>query len=102
MFQALLRADAPELDTAMAFCAGAPICRDVMAVLSLGPTPASMARLAEGERAQLLLQAERRAPHARRAVGAARRPGRLGAAVWLGVLRWSLDVDPQELRGAPP
>ena len=97
VFQALLRADAPELDTAMAFL------REVRQyaachgdVLSLGPAPASMARLAGRERAQLLLQAERRAP-----LHAALSALRAGLDDWArpfgSALRWSLDVDPQEL-----
>lgn len=65
-------------------------------VLSLGPAPASMARLAGRERAQLLLQAERRAPlHAALSALCA------GLDDWArpfgSALRWSLDVDPQEL-----
>ena len=69
---------------------------DRLVVLSLGPAPASMARLAGRERAQLLLQAERRAP-----LHAALSALRAGLDDWArpfgSALRWSLDVDPQEL-----
>ena len=79
------------------FARGAPICRVSWRCAQPGPGASQHGAAGRAQaRAQLLLQAERRAPlHA--ALSALRaRTGRLGAAVWLA-LRWSLDVDPQEL-----
>ena len=92
--QALLRAEAPKLDAALAFLAdaariGAALSPDVAIYDAV---PASMMRLAGRERAHLLVQSASRA--------------RLQAflAAWLELLpkapsasaRWSLDVDPME------
>ncbi|RXZ43320.1 primosomal protein N' [Crenobacter cavernae] len=95
--QAILRADAPDIRDANAFLESV---RDTLAppkgVTVLGPVPALMARLAGRERAQLIIESPQRAPlHAFLDAwrpdldAAARRAGRS--------LRWSLDVDPQEL-----
>lgn len=94
---ALLRAEAPQRDRAMEFLEDARVCAMGLAdksVLALGPVPAPMERRAGRFRAQLLLQSDDRAPlH-----------GLL--APWLEELetlksarrvRWSLDVDPQEM-----
>ncbi|XXB84034.1 primosomal protein N' [Chromobacterium sp. CV08] len=97
-FQALLRADSPELAQATAFLRQAREALEPLAdgVLISGPAPALMARLAQRERAQLVLEAQQRAALHRLldALPAlldplARAHGRS--------LRWSLDVDPQEL-----
>jgi primosomal protein N' (replication factor Y) len=94
---ALLRAEAPQRDRAMEFLEDARVCAVGLAdesVLALGPVAAPMERRAGRFRAQLLLQSDERAPlH-----------GLL--APWLEELetlksarrvRWSLDVDPQEM-----
>jgi primosomal protein N' (replication factor Y) len=94
---ALLRAEAPERDRAMSFLAEARACALHLGdkqVLALGPVPAPMERRAGRFRAQLLLQSDHRGPlH-----------GLL--LPWLEKLetlksgrrvRWSLDVDPQEM-----
>lgn len=94
---ALLRAEAPERDRAMHFLEEARTCALRMVdekVQALGPVPAPMERRSGRFRAQLLLQSDDRAPlH--------------GLLVpWLEELetlksgrrvRWSLDVDPQEM-----
>ncbi|MBK1731314.1 primosomal protein N' [Thiococcus pfennigii] len=94
--QALLRAEAGAADEALAFlraaaAAGAP---DAGEVVLWGPAPAPMERRAGRWRAQLLVQAPRRAalrrfladwlPRVRQVEGAGR-------------VRWSIDVDPQEM-----
>ena len=94
VYQALLRAEANRLDTALAFladaaCAGTAVGADVTIYDAV---PAPMMRLAGRERAHLLVQSSSRA--------------RLQAflAAWLERLskspstsaRWSLDVDPIE------
>jgi len=94
---ALLRAEAPQRDRAMQFLEQARLCAMRLAdkrVQALGPVAAPMERRAGRFRAQLLLQSDDRAPlH-----------GLLMS--WLEELetlksgrrvRWSLDVDPQEM-----
>jgi primosomal protein N' (replication factor Y) len=94
---ALLRAEAPERDRVMTFLEQARERASQLgdeSVHSLGPVPAPMERRAGRFRAQLLLQSEERAPlHAM-------------LMPWLTELetlksarrvRWSLDVDPQEM-----
>ncbi len=94
---ALLRAEAPQRDRAMHFLAEARACALRLVddhVQALGPVPAPMERRAGRFRAQLLLQSDDRGPlH-----------GLL--MPWLEELetlksgrrvRWSLDVDPQEM-----
>ncbi|AAQ58799.1 primosomal protein N' [Chromobacterium violaceum] len=97
-FQALLRADSPELARATAFLRQARETLEPLAegVLISGPAPALMARLAQRERAQLVLESPQRGALHRlldslppMLDGLAKAHGR--------ALRWSLDVDPQEL-----
>ncbi|VEB41157.1 Primosomal protein N' [Chromobacterium violaceum] len=97
-FQALLRADSPELARATAFLRQAREALEPLAegVLISGPAPALMARLAQRERAQLVLESPQRGALHRlldslppMLDGLAKAHGR--------ALRWSLDVDPQEL-----
>jgi primosomal protein N' (replication factor Y) len=90
----LLRAEAPKLETALAYLARAARVAKTLArgVTIYDPVPAGMVRLAGRERAQLLVQAETRvrlqsflaAWHARLAAEPSTRA------------RWSLDVDPLE------
>lgn len=92
--QALLRAEAPRLATALEFLAGAARAAKVLdaGVTIYDPVPAALPRRAGRERAQLLVQAESRQ----------RLRDFLGA--WHAALvqaratpaRWSLDVDPLE------
>ena len=94
VYQALLRAEAPKLETALAYLARAARLARTLAqgVTIYDPVHAGMVRLAGRERAQLLVQAESRARlqgflaawHARLAAEPATRA------------RWSLDVDPLE------
>ena len=93
-FQAVLRADARQLDEAMAFLSEVrrQIEPEAGGVLLCGPAPALMVKLANRERAQLVMESARRADlHAlldrlaRLLQGAQR------------TVRWSLDVDPQEM-----
>ena len=98
LYQALLRADAYELASANAFLTELRAQAEPLAegVLVSGPAPALMVRLANRERAQLVFESNSRAalhvfleqiiPLAERL---AKAHGR--------ALRWSLDVDPQEL-----
>ncbi|MCK9988869.1 MAG: primosomal protein N' (replication factor Y) (superfamily II helicase) [Azoarcus sp.] len=96
-FQAMLRADAPMLDDAMQFLAHARRLAQEMApagVRVFDAVPMRLTRLARRERAQLLVEADERAPL----------QGFIGA--WIEVLRaqrtprdlrWQLDVDPLEV-----
>lgn len=96
-FQALLRADAPQLAEAEAWLARVARELEPLAgeVALFGPAPATMVKLAGRERAQLVLEsASRRALHA---LLDAARPLLERCAREAGRnLRWSLDVDPVE------
>ncbi|MGE5525168.1 MAG: primosomal protein N' [Rhodospirillaceae bacterium] len=94
VYQALLRAEAPKLETALKFLnEAAQVGRRIAhAVTIYDPVPAPMTRLAGRERAHLLVQA------------ASRQPLQAFLRSWRGELaaargpraRWSLDVDPLE------
>jgi primosomal protein N' (replication factor Y) len=96
-FQAILRADAPQLEVAQQFLAHARQLALALAPPQLrvfDPVPMRMTRLARRERAQLLVEADERAclqsfvttwSHALRAQRTARE------------LRWQIDVDPLEV-----
>lgn len=92
---ALLRAQAPQLQLAMDFLAQVPaLLGSPPEVQVLGPVPAPMARRAGAHRAQLLLIAPSPAPlHAY----LNRLMPLLGTLPENRRVRWSLDVDPQEL-----
>ncbi len=92
VYQALLRAEAPKLETALAFLeAAAQIGKTLSPRMTIyDPVPAGMMRLAGRERAQLLVQCDSRSEL------------QSFLAAWQGRLaepplrraRWSLDVDP--------
>ena len=94
VYQALLRAEAPRLATALEFLAGAARAARALdaRVTAYDPVPAAMARRAGHERAQLLVQSAER-ERLREFLGA-----------WQAALagtratraRWTLDVDPLE------
>lgn len=90
--QALLRAEAPQIETALAFLrkAQAVAPRDFDVSL-FDPVPAQMARLAGMERAHLLVQAASRG--ALQAFLSAWNKALFGLG---GSVRWSLDIDPLE------
>jgi primosomal protein N' (replication factor Y) len=93
IYQALLRAEARELQTALAFLDAARQCLDLIPGLTLhDPIPMAMTRVANVERAQLLIESESR-PALQAFLTA-----------WLPLLRelkprikWSLEVDPQDI-----
>ena len=89
--QVLLRAEAPRMDAALAFLRrAAELVPDRAGVSIFSPVPAPMARLANLERAQLLLQSSSR--RTLQQILAAWRPQL--ESVRPRVARWSLDVDP--------
>ena len=89
--QVLLRAEATTMDAALAFLQRAAALAPVMADVSVfGATPAAMARVANLERAQLLIQSASRL--ALQAFVRDWRPQLDG--IRPRVARWSLDVDP--------
>jgi primosomal protein N' (replication factor Y) (superfamily II helicase) len=94
MYEAALRADALQLDDAMAFLgdavATAPPDRDNITVYD--PAPASMVRLADRERAQLIVQCPSR-PLLQRFL---RGWSETLFARTSGSVRWHFDVDPVE------
>jgi primosomal protein N' (replication factor Y) (superfamily II helicase) len=95
-FQAMLRAEAPEMADAMAFLASAgaaPVIQEHERVSIYDPVPMKLSRLANLERAQLLAESPSRAalqaflPNWREAIARIKAPGKL---------RWHLEVDPLE------
>jgi primosomal protein N' (replication factor Y) len=92
--QALLRAEAPRLQTALEFLRGAIVAaRDIANLVTLyDPVPAAMPRRAGRERAQLLVQCESRS-RLQQFLGewCRKLEGRSSSA------RWIIDVDPLEL-----
>ena len=96
-FQAMLRAEAPQMADAIAFLKAAAALPEVAEhgnVLIYDPVPMRMTRLARRERAQLLVESDQRGPL------------QAFLADWVAVLyrqrtarelRWQLDVDPLEV-----
>ena len=94
VFEAVLRADADELAIALAFLRDAAVLAGTPpeGITLYDPVPMSVARLAERERAQLLVQAvSRKTLQAYLAAWSAKLHGLPQRAV-----RWHLDVDPIE------
>jgi primosomal protein N' (replication factor Y) len=90
--QALLRAEAPQIGTALAFLRKAQgVAPRDFDVSLFDPVPAQMARLAGMERAHLLVQAASRG--ALQAFLSAWNKALFGLG---GSVRWSLDIDPLE------
>lgn len=90
--QALLRAEAPQMETALAFLHKAQgVAPSDFDVSLFDPVPAQMARLAGMERAHLLVQAASRG--ALQAFLGAWNKALFGLG---GSVRWSLDIDPLE------
>ncbi|HEX7339775.1 MAG TPA: primosomal protein N' [Rhodanobacteraceae bacterium] len=93
--QVLLRAEAPEREPLDAFLRGARTCVPPTAELRvLGPLPAPMPRRAGNQRAQLLLEADRRGTLQALLRGW---QARLLALPEARKVRWSIDVDPIDL-----
>jgi primosomal protein N' (replication factor Y) len=91
--QALLRAEAPQMVTALGFLHSARALASGYAQVSVfDPTPAPMARVAGLERGQLLVQSKSRIA-LQRCLAAWR--AQL-AAIKPRIARWSLDIDPLE------
>ncbi len=95
-FQAMLRAEAPEMATAIAFLEQASALPEASAderVMIYDPIPMKMARLANLERGQLLAESSSRPalqaflPRWRAAIEQLKAPGKL---------RWHIEVDPLE------
>jgi primosomal protein N' (replication factor Y) len=96
-YQAVLRADAPRLADSLDFLAAAVAAVDARAhpaVTLYDPVPMKLARLANRERAQLLVESPSRP--ALQAFLAAWRPAIDGLKTRSG-LRWHIEVDPHEL-----
>jgi primosomal protein N' (replication factor Y) len=95
-FQAMLRAEAPEMSAAIAFLASAvalPVVHEHANVVLYDPVPMKLSRLANLERGQLLAESHSRPalqaflPRWREAIEGIKAPSRL---------RWHLEVDPLE------
>ncbi len=91
---ALLRADAPHIETSMEFLHSVKqLCENAVQPKILGPTPASMQRKAGRHRAQLLFLA-----HNRHALHSTLNQiiTHIAQLPLARKVRWSIDVDPQE------
>lgn len=95
-FQAVLRAEAPEMAVAIAFlqqAAALPVVADHPNVMIYDPVPMKLARLANLERGQLLAESASRTvlqaflPNWREAIAGLKAPSKL---------RWHIEVDPFE------
>ena len=95
-FQAMLRAEAPEMSAAIAFLATAralPVVQEHARVVLYDPVPMKLSRLANLERGQLLAESHSRPaiqaflPRWREAIEGIKAPSKL---------RWHLEVDPLE------
>ncbi len=95
-FQAMLRAEAPEMTAAIAFLTTAcalPVVREHGGVVLYDPVPMKLSRLANLERGQLLVESRSRPalqaflPRWREGIEAIKAPAKL---------RWHLEVDPLE------
>jgi primosomal protein N' (replication factor Y) len=92
LYQALLRAEAKELATALAFLQDAAACLAHEGIVINDPIPMTMTRVANVDRAQLLIES-------------ASRPAlQAFLKAWLALLRqtrtrvkWSLEVDPVDI-----
>ena len=93
-FQAMLRAEAPEMPDAQAFLAAAralPVVQENPNVVLYDPVPMKLSRMANLERGQLLAESHSRPalqaflPRWREAIEALKAPSRL---------RWHIEVDP--------
>ena len=92
MYQALLRADARELQTALDFLQQAAACMPHPAITINDPIPMTMTRVANRDRAQLLIES-------------ASRPAlQAFVKIWIAELRswksrvkWSLEIDPVDI-----
>ncbi len=96
VFQAMLRAEAPEMPDAQAFLAAAralPVVQENPNVVLYDPVPMKLSRMANLERGQLLAESHSRPalqaflPRWREAIEALKAPSRL---------RWHIEVDPLE------
>ncbi|MCH8621572.1 primosomal protein N' [Undibacterium sp. TS12] len=92
MYQALLRAEARELETAIAFLKQAAVCTEHQGIMINDPIPMTMTRVANVDRAQLLVESVSR-PALQAFVKA-----------WIADLRsmksrvrWSVEIDPVDI-----
>ncbi|MFL6672028.1 MAG: primosomal protein N' [Massilia sp.] len=92
MYQALLRAEAPELATAVAFLEAARDCMAVDGVMLNDPIPMTMTRVHNVDRAQLLVESG-----SRPALQAFLKAWIVALREMKGRVRWSLEVDPLDI-----
>ena len=92
LFQALLRAEAPELETAIAFLSQARDCMQHPGITINDPIPMSMTRVHNVDRAQLLVESP-----SRPALQGFLREWLLTLREMKGRVKWSLEVDPLDI-----
>jgi primosomal protein N' (replication factor Y) len=92
MYQALLRAEAPQLETAIAFLEAARDCMALDAVIVNDPIPMTMTRVHNVDRAQLLVESS-----SRPALQAFLKEWVVLLREMKSRVRWSLEVDPLDI-----
>ncbi len=92
MYQALLRAEAPEIATAIAFLEAARDCIDHAGITINDPIPMTMTRVHNVDRAQLLVESP-----SRPALQAFLKDWLATLREMKGRIKWSLEVDPLDI-----
>ncbi|WP_019139921.1 primosomal protein N' [Noviherbaspirillum massiliense] len=92
IYQALLRAEARELQIAIEFLQQAATCMEHPGIIMNDPIPMTMTRIANVERAQLLVES-----HSRPALQAFLKSWMAELRVMKTRVKWSLEVDPVEI-----
>ncbi|BBB69747.1 primosomal protein N' [Undibacterium sp. YM2] len=92
MYQALLRAEARELETAIAFLKEAALCTEHQGIMINDPIPMTMTRVANVDRAQLLVESV-----SRPALQAFVKAWIADLRAMKSRVRWSVEIDPVDI-----
>ncbi|MBC3908911.1 primosomal protein N' [Undibacterium umbellatum] len=92
MYQALLRAEAKELETAISFLKEAAICTEHQGIMINDPIPMTMTRVANVDRAQLLVESV-----SRPALQAFVKAWIADLRAMKSRVRWSVEIDPVDI-----
>ena len=92
MYQALLRAEAKELETAIAFLKEAALCTEHQGIMINDPIPMTMTRVANVDRAQLLVESV-----SRPALQAFVKAWIADLRAMKSRVRWSVEIDPVDI-----
>ncbi|MBI1771340.1 MAG: primosomal protein N' [Burkholderiales bacterium] len=92
MYQALLRAEAKELETAISFLKEAAVCTEHQGIMINDPIPMTMTRVANVDRAQLLVESV-----SRPALQAFVKAWIADLRAMKSRVRWSVEIDPVDI-----